>query len=382
MTTPARPRRGHNEGSLYQRQDGRWVGQITLDNRERKYFYGRTREDVRKRVLRALNDRQENRPVVPEKLTVAVFLESWLAVARTSVRLSTYGSYQMYVRRHIAPKLGTIRVARLTATDVQTFYAEKLSEGLSPTTVVQMHRILHRSLKQALGWGLVAVNVCDSVTPPTKKRMQYRTLDADEARRFLDAARGNPFEALYVLALSTGLRQGELLALHWRDIDMDNGTLSVRATLRRDSVDKTGLLLCDTKTDKSRRQIILTGMAIAALRQHRVRQTEDRLKAGPAWEDNELVFSNGAGKPIEAGNLLRRSFWPLLVKAGLPRIRFHDLRHSAATLLMSQGVHPKVVSEMLGHSQISVTLDLYSHTVPSMHQEAARVMDRLLGGRP
>lgn len=219
----------------------------------------------------------------------------------------------------------------------------------------------------------------EAADPPRKERVEFRTLDPEEARRLLDTARGDRFEALYVLALTTGLREGELLGLHWKDVDLDRGRLQVVATMQRDRINK-GFTFSEPKTDRSRRPVILTATAIAALRRHRVAQAEERLRAGPLWEDDGLVFANTVGKPVEAGNVLRRSFWPLLEKAGLPHIRFHDLRHSAATLLMSKGVHPKVVSEMLGHSKISITLDLYSHTVPAMHQEAAEAMDAIMQG--
>jgi integrase len=171
------------------------------------------------------------------------------------------------------------------------------------------------------------------------------------------------------------MRFGELLGLRWRDVDLDAGILQVRRTLLRTAA---GLHLTEPKTAHSRRRVALAPQAREALRTHRGRQAVERLQLGRAWDDQDLVFANAIGKPVEAGNLLRRSFWPLLAKANLPRIRFHDLRHTAATLLLSQGVHPKVVSELLGHSSIGLTLDIYSHVLPDMQQQAATAMDRLL----
>lgn len=166
-----------------------------------------------------------------------------------------------------------------------------------------------------------------------------------------------------------------MLGLRWKDLDLDGRRLQVVATLQRTHK---GLVMSEPKTSRSRRQVILADMAREALRQHQVAQLEERLRAGPLWEDNDLVFPNEIGRPMDAGNILRRSFWPLLEKAGLPHIRFHDLRHSAATLLLSRGIHPKIVSEMLGHSQISVTLDVYSHVLPTMQREAVEAMDEIL----
>lgn len=208
---------------------------------------------------------------------------------------------------------------------------------------------------------------------------EMSVLTPEQVHMFLKVAKADRLEALYVLALSTGMRQGELLALRWRDLDLDldNPTLQVRGTLQRTT---NGLIIAEPKTARSRRRVALSPTAVAALRAHRLRQLNERLALGSAWEDQDLVFPNTIGKPIEATNLLRASFSPLLAKAGLPRIRFHGLRHTAATLLLSRGVHPKVVAEMLGHATISITLDTYSHVLPDMQREAARAMEAVLGG--
>jgi integrase len=207
------------------------------------------------------------------------------------------------------------------------------------------------------------------------KRYEVVSLSPAQTRTFLEAAQGDRFESLYVLALTTGMRLGELLGLRWQDVDLAAHMLQVRHTLLRL---RDGLQLTEPKTARSRRRVALGASAVDSLRLHRSRQAAARLRLGQVWEDNDLVFANEIGKPVEAGNLLRRSFWPLLAKAELPRIRFHDLRHTAATLLLQQGVHPKVVSELLGHSSIGLTLDTYSHVLPDMQQQAVAAMDRLL----
>jgi integrase len=200
-----------------------------------------------------------------------------------------------------------------------------------------------------------------------------QTLSPEQARAFLEAAQGDRFAALYTLALSTGMRQGELLALRWGDLDPDRGTAQVRGSLEQGT-----RAIAETKTGGSRRQVILTRAAVEALRRHRKAQAEERLRA-VYWDDRGLVFCTEAGTPLDVRNLVRRSFAPILERAGLPRIRFHDLRHTAATLLLGQGTHPKVVADLLGHTRIGTTLDLYSHVTPTMQQQAAEAMDAVLG---
>lgn len=372
-------KRGQGEGSIGRTQEGRWWARISLPNGKRKAFYGKTRQEVARKLAIAQRDKQIGLPVIPEHQTVEQFVAQWLEVVRSTVKDATYSNYETYVRLHTIPDLGKVKLTRLTPQHLQALYAKKLREGLSSTSVAHLHAVIHRALRQALRWGLVATNVAEAADPPRRRRVEYRTLAPEEARRFLDAARGDRFEALHVLALTAGLREGELLALRWKDLDLEGKSLQVMRTVRRSRIHK-GLVFSEPKTDRSRRRVVLTDVAITALRRHRLAQLEERLKAGTLWEDNDLVFPNNVGRPVEAGNMLHRSFGPLLERAGLPRIRFHDLRHSTATLLMSRGVHPKVVSEMLGHSQITITIDLYSHVLPTMQREAAAVMEDILQG--
>jgi integrase len=243
--------------------------------------------------------------------------------------------------------------------------------------VRHLHAVLRRALGDAVRWGVLARNPAAVVAPPRAVRHEIRALTTDEARALLAACEGERLGALYVLALTTGMRRGELLALRWRDVDLVEGVLAVRSTLYRA---EGRLVLAEPKTARARRLIHLAPEAVGALRRHREAQLEDRLRLGPAWDDQDLVFANELGRPVEAHNMIRRSFHPLLERAGLPRIRFHDLRHSTATLLLSSGVHPKVVSEILGHATIGITLDTYSHVLPAMHREAVGAMSLLLSG--
>ena len=302
------------------------------------------------------------------------FLSSWLESVEHSLRPRTYQRYEQYVRIQAIPNIGRIQLARLTPQHLQTMYAKCLESGLSSTSVAHLHAVLHRALKQATQWGLVARNVATLVTPPRIRRQEMQALSPEQVRLLLETARGNRLEALYVLAVTTGMRHGELLALRWSDVDLDKGLLRIRATLQRSGEN---FILSEPKTGRSRRQVELTEVAVAALNRHRSAQAEERLQA-VAWEDNDIVFANQVGRPLDQGHLLRRSFYPLLAEAGLSRCRFHDLRHTAATLMLAEGIHPKIVSEMLGHSNIAITLDLYSHVTPTMQKQATAAMDAIL----
>jgi integrase len=255
-------------------------------------------------------------------------------------------------------------------------YAKRLEAGTSPRTVAHLHRVLHRAFGQAARWDLLNRNPVERVDPPRVARAPMRTLTTEEARRLLETVRGARLEALYVLALSTGARQGELLGLRWADVDLDRGAILIRGSLRRTT---DGFSIGETKSSKVRR-VELTTAALDALHGHRIFQHAERLRLGAIWENQDLVFTNEVGRPIEAGNLLRRSFWPLLTRAECPRVRFHELRHTCATLLLERGVPVKMVSEMLGHASVGITLDLYAHVTETMQHQAVAAMEAALGG--
>ena len=368
-------RRANGEGTIYKRADGRWEGRITLDHGGRKALYGKTHTEVARKLAVAIRARQDGLPPVPERQTVQQYLGSWLdGVARLRVRPTTFDGYERLVRLHVNPEIGSVRLARLTPQALARLYERLLQKGLSARTVSLTHSVLHSALSQALRWNLVARNPADAVDPPRTQRREFRTLALEEAERLLEGARSDRLYALYVLALTCGLRQAELLGLRWIDVDPDRAILAVRQQALRV---RGGWTFGEPKTGKGRRTVTLPALTVEALRLHRLRQSQEKLRLGPAWDDLGLVFANLIGRPIEKQNLLRRSFWPLLERTGLPHIRFHDLRHTAATLLLEQGVHPKVVQERLGHSTISVTMDTYSHVMPTLQREAADELDRI-----
>ena len=375
-------RRGHGEGSIHRRKDGRYVAVVDLGyesgKRRRKYFYGKTRGEVQKKLVKANRDLQLGLPAPSDRLTVAGFLDSWLENSvRNILKPRTVESYEMVVRLHLRPALGRVALTKLTPERVQKYLNQKLETGLSPRTVTYHRAVLRSALGKAEKWGQVARNVAKLADPPRVPKTEVKPLSQEEVQQLLQTARGDWLEALYVCAVALGMRQGELLGLRWEDVDLEGRTLTVAKALQR--LDGR-FQLVERKATHPRRKINLPQIVVSALGRHRARQSQGRLLAGPEWVDDwGLVFVTRRGTPIDASNLVR-AWHQLLERAGLPRCRFHDLRHTAASLLLSQHVDPRVVMEILGHSQISLTMNTYAHVMPALQREAADSMDRVLRG--
>lgn len=375
-------KRGNGEGTIFQRKrDGRWVAELNIGVAEGRRKTIRKMAKRQKVVADWLNERlveqKKGLLVEPSKETVAQFLERWLRDSvKISTRSRTYESYASTVRCHVAPTLGGIPLRKLTPTDVQRLYGQKLESGLSPRSVQYIHAVLHGALKQAVQRGLIYRNPCEAVARPKVERKTMKALDLEQVNRLLAEAQHDRLYALYILAVHTGMRRGELLGLTWDNVDLKNRRVHVVQQLQH--LDKGEAKLVPPKTAKARRGIDLTSFEVKALMQHRREQSKERLRLGEAWQNNmNLVFTTGIGTPLNPANLVRRSFHPLLEKAGLPRIRFHDLRHSAASLMLQMDISAKVVQEMLGHSQISLTLDTYSHVLPSMRRDTVAKREAL-----
>jgi integrase len=372
----ARARRGRGEGSISQRDDGRWEGKVSLGydvqgKRIRKTVYGKTKAEVQEKLEKLKQDPTTGLPQDIEKLTVATYMTRWLEdTAKPTIEDTTYERYEQLIRLHIVPEIGHLRLNKLTPAHLQQLYARKLEEGLSPRSVQFIHAVLHRALKQAHRWDMVPQNAAAAVDRPKVPKKQMQFLTPEQVERFWQVAEQDRLYALYVLAATTGMRQGELLGLRWPDIDFTQATLSVQRTLKNVG---SSLVVGQPKSAAGRRSITLPEIAVQALRDHRKRMLAEGLTASP-W-----VFCDTEGGPIRKQNLVRRSFKPLLEEAELPDIRFHDLRHTAATLLLAKGVHPKVVQERLGHSSINLTLDTYSHVMPTLQRDAADKLDELFG---
>jgi integrase len=365
----------HGEGSVYQRKDGRWVAQFYLETGKKKCLYRKSEKEARAALRKALHELEQGTLATGPQQTLKVYLEHWLEqVQRPTIRLSTYTSYRTVLDKHLIPCLGSIQLQRLAPQHVQAFYANKLQEGLSARRVRVFHALLHTALGNAVKWNLVARNVCDVVIPPVPKRHEIRPLNQEQAKHFLQVVQEHKLEALFTVALVTGMRRGELLGLHWQDLDLERGSIHVRRSINR--VGTFGLIVSEPKTARSRRKIMLPHFVLEVLRRHHARQQERRVEAGIQWKEKDIVFCNGYGGYREPSDV-HRDFKRILKEAELPNMRFHDLRHSAATLLLGMGVNPKIVQELLGHSSISMTMDIYSHVLPSMQQEAMDKFDDL-----
>ena len=379
--------RGNGEGDVYPRRnnEGKIIGYRgaywvqTAKGPRRRYVSGKNKGETRAALTKAKADRDGGLVFESGVLTVGQYLSRWLSDSvRDTVRPTTYARYEQNARRHIIPSLGRLKLKNLSPAHVRSLYREKLDAGLSGRTVQYVHVTLHKALKQAAADGLIPRNAAANVRAPRPQKKEILPLTPEQARVLLESARGDRFEALYVLAVHCGLRQGELLALKWQDLDLEAGTLQVRRTL---SFTKDGPTFNPPKTAKGRRRISLTTAAVEALRDHLRRQIADVEALGDAYEDQGLVFPGEKGQPLRPWSLTGGPYPRLLERAGLPKdTRFHDLRHTCATLLLCEGVHPKLVQELLGHATIAIALDTYSHVLPSLGDRATRAMEDALSG--
>jgi integrase len=374
-------RRGPGEGSIYLRWDGRWAGTIHVGyekgKRVRKHVLGHSRKEVADKLASIQQLQRENRPIPNQRKKLGPFLDEWLEqVAKPRLRASTYRSYKGILTAHLIPDLGNVPIAKLTPAEVQAFLNAKQASGLSPRRVQYIHAVLRNALKTAERWGIVTRNVAKLVDVPHARQREMTPLTPEQAKKLIAASKADRYRGLWITALGTGLRQGELLALRWEDVDLEKRQLRVRYSLA--NVDGQ-LTLQEPKTDRSRRSIVLPAVVAIALRTHRTRQRRDRLLAGAEWTDSGHVFATMLGKPHHAATI-HRAFEDALTRAELPDVRFHDLRHSAATFLLAQGMTLEDVKNQLGHSTIVLTSNTYGHVLEQRQREVARAMDAVLGG--
>ena len=366
-------KRAAGEGSVYKRGN-RWVAQVgSGKNREYKYFD--TQREANAWRHKMVEQRRQGLVLTGSKVPLSKFLDDWLVVAENSVRPNTYLQYSQIVHQHIVPILGKILLKGLRPDHVQSLYTKKLASGTSPNTTRMIHAVLHRALNHALSLGLVIRNVSDVVTRPKVPHKEMKTLDDYQVRQLIQAAEGTRFQILFWIAVTTGLRQGEILGLKWSDIDWQTGRMQIQRQVQRRKGE--GLVFCEPKSASGRRVITLGKATLERLRAYKERQYKEMLVAGDKWQDYNLIFPTPIGTPLDCSNVLK-AYKKCLKEAGLPNLRFHDLRHTAATLMLQEGINPKIVQERLGHADISLTLNTYSHVLPSMQKEAAEKMDELL----
>ena len=320
-------------------------------------------------ALREAADLREHDPV-----TVGDYLASWLDHARVRVRAKTHDGYQAQIRLYALPRLGTIALSNLGPLHLQGLYGDLLRRGLSTGTVLNLHLVLTQALAQAARWGLIPANPAAGAQPPRPRRPEIAVVDPSLAQRVLDAVQGTRFEIPAAMAIATGMRRGEILALRWSDLDAELTTAHVRRTLETAGG---RLVFEEPKTRRSRRAVSLPAFLRPYLQRQQQAQGARRERC-PSWIDLDLVMDRGDGSPLNP-DTLSAGWYRFLKRSGLPHIRFHDLRHAHATLMLLQGVHPKVVSERLGHASVGLTLDTYSHVLPAMQTEAVRAFDELFG---
>jgi len=365
-------KRGSGEGSIYRRKNGVWCAQLSIQGK-RLTKYAKTRRECQI-WLREAQARQST-GLIPDahNLTLDRYLPYWLDLNRSHWAPSTHRQYAQLCRDHILPLIGRIKLTNLRPDHIQQI----LNADVGQRTRSLIYAVLRRALNQAIKWQLIAHSPLRTLNAPAQPRSEMRALDPAQARHFLEACRDHRLSALFYLAISTGLRQGELLGLMWSDLDRTTGALRIQRQLRR--VYGSGLQFTDLKTAASRRQIIIGVETLDRLKAHRIAQLRERLFQAD-WHDRDLIFTNALGGPIDPSKLYK-IFRQILDAAGLPQIRFHDLRHTAASLMLSQGIHPKIVQERLGHSSINITLDTYSHIIPTLQQNAAGQIEAILSAK-
>lgn len=376
-------RRGHGEGSVFQLPDGRWRAMVDLgwiDGKRRRKAATRATRREAVEWLREAQHSHEAGALVSKTPTVAEWFTVYLdehAAAR--LRPRTLANYRRDVERHVLPTLGRLQLDKLRPEHLTTLYRLKISTGLSPATVRHIHAVIRAALGLAVRWGRIPRNVALLVEPPASEHSEITPLTVDEARALLIALRGTRSEARWVVGLSLGLRQGEALGLWWEDVDFGDGVLRVRRQLLRPAAKGAALTVGPVKSARSKRTLALPAPLAKLLREHRVRQAAERLAAGGEWADERLVFATSAGTPVDHRNDARE-FKALCERAGIPPYRVHDLRHTAATLLIAQGQHARVIMEVLGHSQIAVTMNVYGHVMDSQLRSAADAVTEALWG--
>jgi integrase len=372
-------KRANGEGSVYRRSDGRWTAAYYVfrpdGGRDRKFVYGKTRAEAAGQLARLVAKTAAGIPLATKTWTVSSYSAHWLEhVVAPRLRPTTVASYRDTLRLHVLPTLGRQTLRRLTPAAIRQLLSVKQASGLSARSVQIIHATLRTMLAEAVREELIERNVASIVRPPPVSQEEVRPWSPEEAAKFLKAARPDRLYALFAVGVGLGLRKGELLGLRWSDVDLEHGLLHVRQTAQR--VNGQGMIFGPPKSTRSRRDIPIPGVIAEVLHEHLSRQQLERQV--PYWQDTGLVFTSSTGTAVEPRNLAR-ALDSLIVQAGVRRIRMHDLRHTCASLLLAQGVPARVVMDVLGHSQFGITMNLYSHVMPSALREAADAIDRSLG---
>lgn len=371
-------KRALREGSIYQRKsDGRWCAAMSLGNGKRVSFYGRTQDEVLRKLESAERDRAQGIDFDAGRITVERFAHQYLRSAKMNLRPSSFNQYEFIVRCHIVPHIGNLRLSKVRPHHLQDLYAKSLASGLSATTTRHIHKVAHLLFERAMKWNHIARNPAAAVDPPRIKPREIVMLTQEELNRFCEAARGARYEALFLLAITTGARVSELLGLRWSSIDWDSQLVTISHSLR---ITSDGPELVEPKTRSSIRKVAIPGQVVSVLRAHQTRQAEHALKSGSVYRNSlDLIFTTATGRAVDRKSLIRSDFRPLLRKAGLDEtLRMHDLRHQFATTALANGLPVPLVAQTLGHTNAVTTMRVYAHAVPMTQHQIAGVFEALL----
>lgn len=369
-------RRGNHEGSIYNRSDGNWRAQITIDG-QRIGYAAKTRREAQDWLRHMGNRIEKGLSSKAANIRFEEFLNDWLKSKKLTLEDQSWRTYCQLVRDYIAPSLGKIKLGELTSNQIQVFYNDSVDSGVGLRTIQKTHTVIHAALNYATKMGMIGRNPEKATQSPKPVHKEMSFLKTEQVKILLETAKetNDPFYGLYYLALVTGMRQGELLALTWKNVDLEQGYLNVNYSISRSSGG--GLVLKVPKTKSSVRSIKLGNDSIKVLFEQQKRLYQAKKNSNRLWRDTDHVFTSSIGTVIDPSNLLKQ-FRQLLKKAGLPKIRFHDLRHTAASLMLNNGVDVLVASQRLGHAKPSITLDVYGHLMPSMQNRAADVLEKLI----
>lgn len=400
-------------GQLIQKGERLWLVRLfqgrDTETGKRKYInktiHG-TKKEAQAYLNKALHEKDLGTFIEPSKQTLDSYLDQWEeTAAKPRLRERTYNDYKLLLLRYVRPELGKKQLFLITPLEIQTLYSSMQQKGLSARTIRYTHAVLHSAFKQAQRWRIIALNPTEMVELPKNQRREMTALSSSEANKFLKAAEGNDYYALFLLAITTGMRPGEYLGLKWSDINLDAGSISIQRSLV--TQEHTTEIFSEPKTARSRRTISISSMVIKVLKEHREKliqarwkylsdekkKQEKKIEAGEItepeeirdrWTEFDLVFPDSEGGPMDLANFVKRHFKEVVKRAELTgkKLRLYDLRHSCATILLEAGENPKIVSERLGHASIVLTLDTYSHVLPDMQQKAAEKVESLIFGTP
>ncbi len=367
-------RRGNNEGSIYRRIDGRWCAQISLGG-HRLTKYAESQKECRDWIREMLDKVRGGLTFKATQITLDQYFQHWLSGKELSRRPKTLLQYKQIVTMHLSPGLGKYKLQDLRPDHITMLYTKKREEGTGARTVYLIHAVLNCALNQAVREGILGKNPVDAVERPRVEETEHQVLTEDQARQFIIASMNHRHAAIFHLAIMTGMREGELLGLKWADLDWSKGTIFVQRQVQR--IPGKGLMLFPPKTKSGKRKIKLGHASLQSLAEHLKRQKLEKAAAGDEWQENDMIFPTTIGTLLDARNLYR-DFKEFLTQAGLPDIRFHDLRHTSISLLLGEGVDLNTVQNRAGHSKASITSDIYGHAMANSQDRAANILDELL----